>query len=130
MLVKLAEINFKQQDFTKCEELVDSIIIRSNAPNIDASSKLFAMKMKVFFHSIKGEYDQKQEMLQRLETITSQKGCSYHDLEIIKAFNQKIEFSFLKHGSKGVPVYDKEKKDYTYLKLKESEKAKLFDKPF
>ena len=130
VLVKLAEINFKQQDFTKCEELVDSILIRANAPNIDAFSKLFAMKMKVFFHSIKGECDQKSEMLLKLETLTGQKGCSYFDLEIIKAFNQKIEFSFLKHGSKGVPVYDKEKNDYTYLKLKNDDEAKLFDKQF
>ena len=69
-------------------------------------------------------------MLHKLEILTGQKGCSYFDLEIIKAFNQKIEFSFLKHGSKGVPVYDKEKKDYTYLKLKNDEEAKLFDKQF
>ena len=59
ILVKLAEINFKQQDFTKCEELVDLIMARATAPNIDVFSKLFAMKMKVFFHSIKGEWDQK-----------------------------------------------------------------------
>jgi hypothetical protein len=69
-------------------------------------------------------------MIQKLETLTGQKGCSYHDLEIIKAFNKKIEFSFLKHGSKGVPIYDKESKDYTFLKLKESSEAKLFDQKF
>jgi hypothetical protein len=91
---------------------------RATAPNIDVFSKLFAMKMKVFFHSIKGEWDQKQKMLESLESLTGQKGCSYHDLEIIKAFNQKMEFSFLKHGSKGVPVYDKLTKDFAYLKIK------------
>jgi len=54
-LVKLAEINFKLCDYTKCEELVDSIITRSNSPSMDAASKLFALKMKAFFHSLKGE---------------------------------------------------------------------------
>ena len=112
VLVKLAEINFKLCDYTKCEELVDAIMTRSNAPNIDAYSKLFAMKMKAFFHSLKGEDSQKAEMLERLEKITGQPGCSYHDLDIIKSFYQKIEFSFMKYGSKGIPLYDKQRKEY------------------
>lgn len=52
--MKLAEINFKLQNYTKCEELVDAIISRSTAPKIDAYAKLFALKMKAFFYSLKG----------------------------------------------------------------------------
>ena len=55
MLVKLSEINFKLSNFEKCEEIIDSIILRSKAPNIDINSKIFALKLKAFFHAIRGE---------------------------------------------------------------------------
>lgn len=67
-------------------------------------------------------------MLDRLQTLTGQEGCSYHDLDIIIAFYKKIEFSILKYGTKGVPLYDKQKQQYQFLKLKDTKGCELFDK--
>lgn len=55
ILVKLAEINFKLSKFEKCEALVDSILIRASAPNMDPDSRIFALKLKAFFHALRGE---------------------------------------------------------------------------
>jgi hypothetical protein len=33
----------------------------------------------------------------------------------------------LKHGSGGIPLYDKVKKEYTFLKLKDMQGCQLFD---
>ena len=68
------------------------------------------MKMKAFFCSLKGETEQKESLLAELQ------GGSYHDLEIVKAFFGRIENSFLKGGSKGIPIYDKETKEYQFFK--------------
>ena len=68
------------------------------------------MKMKAFFHSLKGKHEEKLTMLDRLETLTGQEGCSYHDLDIIIAFYKKVEFSMLRFGSKGIPLYDKKER--------------------
>lgn len=126
-LVKLAEINFKLSDFQKSEELVDSILTRASRPNIDPHAKLFAMKMKAFFYSLNGDGDQKKDMLAKLEEETGQKGCSYHDLEIIKEFYQKIEFGFKRHGSKGVPVFDKDLDKFIYIKLEDDKDLEIYD---
>lgn len=66
-------------------------------------------------------------MLDRLETLTGQEGCSYHDLDIIIAFYKKVEFSMLKFGSNGIPLYNKQDKKYHFLKLKETKGCELFD---
>ena len=71
-MVKLSEINFKLQDFKKSEELVDAIISRQNAPNIDANAKLFALKLKAFFHSLKGQESEKPALLDRVDKLTGQ----------------------------------------------------------
>ena len=94
---------------------------------MDAYAKLFSMKMKDFFHSLKGQNEKKYEVLSRLEALTGQQGCSYHDLDIIIAFYKKIEFNMLKHGSNGIPIFDKQKQQYQFLKLKDPSGCKLFD---
>jgi len=128
ILVKLAEISFKLCDYTKSEELVDSIITRSNSPNIDAFSKLFALKMKAFFHSMKGEDERKSNVLKMLAQLTGQERCSYDDLGIIKDFFSQIENSFSRFGSKGVALYDKNKKIYNFIKLQSSKNIEAYDK--
>jgi len=55
--VKLAEIAFKLSKFDKCEELVDSILVRIKAPNCDLASKIFSLKMKAFFCAMRGDYE-------------------------------------------------------------------------
>ena len=84
--MQLAEINFKLGDYAKSEAQVDSILSRATAPNIDAVSKLFAMKLKAFFCSLKGETDRKNSILTELEKLTGCEGCSYHDLGIVRTF--------------------------------------------
>ena len=76
---------------------------------MDAYAKLFSMKMKAFFHSLKGQNEKKYEVLSRLEALTGQQGCSYHDLDIIIAVYKKIEFNTPKHVSNGIPIFDKQK---------------------
>ena len=55
IIVKLAEIAFKLSKFDKCEELVDSILVRIKAPNCDITSKIFSLKMKAFFCAMRGD---------------------------------------------------------------------------
>ena len=66
ILVKLAEINFKLSNFEKCEGLVDSILLRANAPNMDQASRVFALKLKAFFQALKGEEDKRDALLAQL----------------------------------------------------------------
>lgn len=67
-------------DLQTSEQQVDAILIRSNSPNVDALAKLFALKMKAFFHSLKGEFKEKEEILGKLRHLTQQPDCSYSDL--------------------------------------------------
>lgn len=71
ILVKLAEINFKLSSFEKCEELVDSILLRANAPNMDKASKVFALKLKAFFHALKGDEEKKDALLRQLAAVSN-----------------------------------------------------------
>jgi len=116
--MQLAEINFKLGDYSQCEAHVDSILARSSAPNVDYVSKLFAIKMKAFFYSLKGEIEQKLIFLADLEKLTGVKECSYFDLEIIKSFYEKADSSFSKTS---IPVYDKENKEFVFIGSPEPE---------
>lgn len=62
-----------------------------------------------------------------LEKLTGQEGCSYDDLAIIREFFQQIETSFAKFGSKGVPLYDKSRKEYSFIKLKGFPNLEVYD---
>jgi len=69
--VKLAEISFKLSEYEESEAQVDAILRRAASPNIDAYSKLFAMKMKAFFCSLNGETEKKMQILSELQKLTS-----------------------------------------------------------
>lgn len=141
ILVKLAEINFKLSNFEKCESLVDSILLRANAPNMDSASRVFALKLKAFFHALKGEEDKRDALLEQLAVKPSPFAQApveaveptYRDLPIIQGFFQKMQERLQRHGSKGVPIWNRQEKAHTYLKIKglqgleEVDKAKKMD---
>jgi len=63
-----------------------------------------------------------------LEKLTGKEGCSYDDLAIVREFFQQIETSFAKFGSKGVPLYDKNRKGYNFIKLEGFPNLEAYDR--
>jgi hypothetical protein len=66
---------------------------------------VFALKLKAFFCSLKGRFEEKMEYLVLAGQTSGNENPSYLDLDLVRHFFAKMEFQYLKNGSKGLPLY-------------------------
>lgn len=79
ILVKLAEISYRQFEFKKSELIVDIILSRSQQ---DKPARVFALLMKSHFVQLKGDDAQSQSLLAQAQQL--QPGCTLDELDVIK----------------------------------------------
>ena len=87
--MKLAEIAFKEFDYKKSEEHVDSIIYRAAGLNYNGlymeeqkNATIFAHILKSFFLSLRGEYQRSEELLAAARKLKPD--ATFLSLEVIR----------------------------------------------